>query len=109
MRILITSDTHVRHYSDLPETLRKDTETADAVIHAGDYGSAAFYAEFVAKCARFYGVLGNNDALSLPNELVLELDGVRIAVSHSDNAFGNRIEYLTRKFRKSAPDIIVYG
>jgi putative phosphoesterase len=110
MRILLTSDTHAKRYTDLPDVLREEIETADAVIHAGDYGAASFFEEFVSKCRLFYGVLGNNDSLDLPNELVVDLDSVRIAVIHSDMAWwGNRVPYLLSRFRDSAPDIIVYG
>jgi putative phosphoesterase len=86
-----------------------EAETADAVIHAGDYGSGTFFNEFVSKCRLFYGVLGNNDRFDLPRELTVELDGVKIAVTHSDMVFGERESYLLKRFRGAAPDLIVYG
>jgi putative phosphoesterase len=115
MKILIMSDTHAKRYSDLPEVLRSEIEKSDAVIHAGDYGSGSFLKEFVSRCVRFYGVLGNNDSapehkgIILPRELVLDLDGIKIAVIHSDMALGDREGYLLRNFHKSSPDLIVYG
>jgi putative phosphoesterase len=109
MRILLTADTHAKRYHDLPAVLQREIIEADAVIHAGDYGSEFFFEEFVSKCPDFYGVLGNNDSLSLPRELITELDGVRIAAIHSDGAIGDRRRYLVYKFRASSPDIIVYG
>jgi putative phosphoesterase len=110
MRILLTSDTHAKRYADLPCVLRDEIESADAVIHAGDYGAAAFFKEFVSKCRLFYGVLGNNDSLELPSKLVVDLGGIRIAIIHSNMAWlGKRVPYLLSMFHDSAPDIIVYG
>ncbi|MDR2105265.1 MAG: metallophosphoesterase [Deferribacteraceae bacterium] len=110
MRILITSDTHAKRYLDLPLILREEIKRADAVIHAGDYGSVGFFNEFVAMCTSFYGVLGNNDRLDLPEELMLELDSVRIAAVHGDDMlWGERCSALFKRFQANRPHIIVYG
>jgi putative phosphoesterase len=110
MRVILTSDTHAKRYSELPAVFRKAVEGADAVVHAGDYGSAGFFNEFISKCAVFYGVLGNNDKYDLPRELVAVFDGVRVAVTHSDAvSYGDRVGYLLGRFRENSPDVIVYG
>lgn len=109
MNLVVLSDTHADSFYDLPATLQVDLSIADAVIHAGDIGTDSFYEELKAVSKSLYAVRGNNDSLPLPEQLILELEGVKIAVIHGHQASGDYIKFMLRHFSKENPNIIIYG
>ncbi|MDR2884574.1 MAG: metallophosphoesterase [Deferribacteraceae bacterium] len=109
MTILIISDTHVKRYDDLPEPVQGVISSVDAIIHAGDIGSIEFYNDLKARTPNLYAVKGNNDHFSLPLELVITLNGVKIALTHSDRVQGSRENYLSYYFSAENPDLIIFG
>lgn len=82
---------------------------ADVVLHAGDITSRQALAELEV-LAETYAVLGNNDRdlrELLPESLLLELGGVRIAMVHDSGARVGRPRRLHRRFPDA--DLVVFG
>lgn len=101
MRIAVLSDTHDNMQNIIKAVSIINKRNVDALIHCGDY-VAPFVKRWFDKLndsikKNFYGVFGNNDGDKLfltqnlgqicefpqnGNELILELEGKRIFVSH---------------------------
>lgn len=98
-RVAVISDTHLpRGARRLPEACLERLLAADAILHAGDIASVAALEELRAVGPPVHAVFGNVDELalqhSLPEELVVELDGARIGVVH----IAGREEVALRRF-----------
>lgn len=111
MRVVVLSDTHLRPGSTrrLPDAVYAALEHADAVLHAGDVVSGEFLDE-LSGFAPVHAVLGNNDhALVgvLPERLVVDLAGVRIAMVHESGATAGRSARVQRWFPTA--ELIVFG
>jgi uncharacterized protein len=81
------SDTHLpRGRRRLPESCLRELRAADAILHGGDIATLAAYEELLALGPPLYAVAGNVDEPALqallPEERVVELDGVRIGMRH---------------------------
>ena len=80
MKLLILSDTH-RSLGFAYDAIEK--KHPDAVVHLGDHLTDAEDLSFACQEPDFYYVPGNCDyAPTVPQSLTLELDGVRIFVTH---------------------------
>ena len=111
MRVVVLADTHLRTgvTSRLPATVLSAVARADLVLHAGDVVTGEALAE-LRELNRIEAVLGNNDrGLDgvLPETLVLDLDGVRVAIVHDSGPAAGRAVRLHRRF----PDaqVVVFG
>ncbi|MFD6248641.1 metallophosphoesterase family protein [Streptomyces roseolus] len=87
VRLLLVSDTHVPlRARRLPDELLRETDRADAVIHAGDWVDAATLDLMEGRARRLIGVFGNNDGADLrerlPEVARVELGGLRFGVVH---------------------------
>jgi uncharacterized protein len=88
MRIAIVSDTHLPRFgARLPRALIDGLREAriDRIIHAGDW-TEPMAVELFEAIADLDGVAGNNDGPELQarfgTQLVLEIDGARLGVTH---------------------------
>ena len=86
MEVVVLSDTHVRSggATRLSEAAAALVAAADVVLHCGDVVAPSFLHE-LQESGPVYAVLGNNDVDlvgALPEELTVELGGVRIALVH---------------------------
>ena len=82
-RILVFSDTH-NNISLCTEIIEKIP--ADIIIHAGDYVSDAQKLKKLYPDKRIEYVKGNGDMFSYASDnIVVELDGIRIFVTHGHN------------------------
>ena len=85
-RILVVGDTHVAKYSELHEALRERIEAADIAIHCGDWVSMEAVDGFRKAAQQAVVVHGNSDPFDLRRELpkqeLLEVEGVRLGVTH---------------------------
>lgn len=108
MKVLIISDTH-RKNENYFKVLER-VAPIDTVIHCGDVEGSEYIIAEAAGCPT-HVVLGNNDFFSeLPRELVLELAGYKIWVTHGHNYYvsmGN--ETLKEEARARGVDIVLYG
>jgi len=113
MKIAVLSDTHIPHAAaELPERVCKILETADAIIHAGDYQIEAVV-ETVQSFADFYGVWGNMDSVSirsmLPAKRIITLGGFAIGVIHGSGSPAGLEDRILAAFTGERLDAIIYG
>ena len=111
MRIVALADTHVRDRGTtrLAPAAWSALRAADVILHAGDVVGPAFLEELRA-LAPVHAVLGNNDDELrgvLPETLVLDVDGVRVAMVHDSGARAGREGRLHRRFPDA--DVVVFG
>lgn len=112
MRIAVLSDTHApRYWKGCPDAVARHLQGADLILHAGDVCTAEVLEE-LAGFAPVHAVLGNNDgpdvaAWGAPEELRLDLDGLRLAMVHDAGPRDGRLRRMRRRF----PDahLVVYG
>ncbi len=110
-RMVVLSDTHVRRGGSrrLPDAAYEHLKGADRVLHAGDVLVPELLAE-LAGFAPVDAVLGNNDfelAGVLPEQRVVEVDGVRIALVHDSGPTAGRAGRMRRRFPDAA--VVVFG
>lgn len=109
MRAVVLADTHLRDGGgrDLPAPAWRELERADVILHAGDVTGTELLAA-LRKTATVHAVLGNNDhGIVLPETVVVELAGVRVAMIHDSGPRAGREGRLRRRF----PDaqLVVFG
>ncbi len=111
MRALVLSDTHLRDDGGLrlPEPVDAMLREVDVVLHCGDVVGRGLLDE-LATYAPVHAVLGNNDVAlrgTLPEQLLVELDGVRVGMVHDSGPTKGRAARVHRRF----PDchVVVFG
>jgi putative phosphoesterase len=110
--LVIVSDTHIpKRARDLPSVLWNAIESADLVIHAGDWVEVALLDELEARSARLVGVVGNNDGPDLrarmPEVATAVVDGIRLAVVHETGQAAGRERRMDAAFPDT--DLLVFG
>ena len=108
MKILVVSDTH-NDTRNFYVALERESPV-DMVIHCGDI--CGYDAEFSDSCkCPFYAVMGNMDlGASLPHELVLDVPGHRIYVTHGHRQYvGCDTTGVVDAAKAQKADIALYG
>jgi len=115
MRILVISDTHIPTAANkLPKIIKKEAKISKCCIHAGDFTSYSILAE-LNKITQVYGVSGNMDDSTiqemLPDQRIITLDKLVIAITHSCGSPKNIINQVKKKFSKHNQkiDIFIFG
>lgn len=85
--LLILADTHVPlRARDLPAQVWAAVDTADVVVHAGDWVDLSLLDELERRARRVVGCFGNNDGpglrARLPEVARARIDGLDLAVVH---------------------------
>ena len=111
VHVVVVSDTHIRRGSRrrLPDAAYSHLEQADVILHAGDIVVSDVLDE-LGGFAPVHAVLGNNDTELtglLPETLVLDLEGVRVAMVHDSGSSSGRAGRLKRRFPDA--DVVVFG
>jgi len=111
-RIAVISDTHLpRGARALPDACVKLLRSADLVLHAGDFVSAAFLNELRAVGPPVEAVHGNMDEpplkAALPKQVVVEHGGLHIGMVHDAGPRVGREARLAARFEDC--DAVVYG
>ena len=111
-RLLLLADTHVpKRARDLEPGVWAAIESADVVIHAGDWVDVSMLDALEARSRRLIGVWGNNDGAELrarlPEIARVDIDGVRIAVVHETGSAAGRETRADEKFANT--DVLVFG
>lgn len=111
MRLLVVSDTHLtaERIDRLPAAVADAAVEADAILHCGDVVSIELLDALRAH-APVHAVLGNNDRgleAVLPERLVVQLDGVVVAMVHDSGLRAGRAARLRRWFPDA--DLVVFG
>lgn len=95
----------------LPRACVERLAAADLILHAGDLTSVAVLDELRAFGHPVYAVAGNVDEPALrallPEELVVEAGGARIAITHVPGPAAGRAERLAARFPRCAA--VVFG
>ena len=102
MEIAIVSDTHIpSRASRIPDPFRERIETADHVVHAGDFDSEGALSNVRALSSRLTAVGGNMDPrIGLPDRATVELGGVTFVVTHgtgSPRGWADRVAAAVRE------------
>lgn len=108
MKILIVSDTH--GWDDTFEKVLMKEAPVDLLIHCGDIEGSEEYFELLCECPTQF-VRGNNDFYSsLPSEVVFELCGYRIMVTHGHYyGVSMGVDWLIEEAKERRADIVMYG
>ncbi|MGI8614303.1 MAG: metallophosphoesterase family protein [Nocardioidaceae bacterium] len=112
LRLVLTADTHVpKRARDLPAALWSAIDSADVVVHAGDWVDAALLDAIETRSRRLVAVHGNNDGPALrerlPEVARTELAGLRLAVVHETGAAAGRERRAAERFPQV--DVLVFG
>ena len=112
-QIVVIADTHARTVQELPAGVLQAIEEAEWVVHCGDYTAVAVLEELRRLARNFVGVYGNTDPSAvraqLPAEVMLELQGRKIAVVHPH--WGGHPDGLEQALAAQFPhvDAILFG
>lgn len=112
MRLAIISDTHLpRGARRLPDVCVERLRTADLVLHAGDFCTAAILAEIEAIGPALAAVHGNVDEAALrarlPARRSVDAAGVRVGLVHDAGPAAGRLDRLRARFPDAAA--VVFG
>jgi putative phosphoesterase len=110
--LVIVSDTHVpARAKRLSDELWRVLESADLVIHAGDWVSADLLDHMQFRVRRLVAVYGNNDGPALRSRLPeiarVSEAGLRISVVHETGPAAGRSQRCDARFPDS--DLLVFG
>jgi putative phosphoesterase len=108
--LVVCADTHGTEGTRLAGRTREAVETADLVIHAGDFTAAAVLDGFRDRAERLVAVHGNADAPAvrerLPAAATTTYAGVRIAVTHTERGGATALSLFGRQ---RGADLVVSG
>ncbi len=116
-RIVVVGDTHIRTWDQAPPELRALLREADIAVHCGDWTGVEAVEGFREEMRQPVVVFGNSDPVelrrALPLREVIEVDGLRIGVTHpSWGQVEPTLEALMRDFPEAEVgrlDIVCYG
>lgn len=113
LSLVILADTHVpRRARDLPPAVWDAVESADVVMHAGDWVDVALLHTMRARARRLVGVVGNNDGPALREELpevaTVEIADVRFTLVHETGASVGRERRMDALYAGTT-DVVVFG
>lgn len=111
-RLLLLADTHLpTRAKELPPSVWRAADTADVVIHAGDWVSPLLLDALQQHTPQLIGVWGNNDGTELrrrlPEVAHATIDGVRMAVVHETGAATGREQRCQADYPDA--DVLVFG
>jgi putative phosphoesterase len=110
--IAIIADTHLpRGRRELPDRCVALLRDAELILHAGDISTVAVLDELSALGPPLVAVHGNVDEPALverlPREIELQLDGLRLAMTHDAGPAPGRAARLRQRFPDA--DAVVFG
>lgn len=113
MNIVILSDTHLPSGKrKLPNQLLQACQTANMIIHAGDWKTAAVY-ERLTTLAEIKGVFGNADDDDIrtifPEQERIDVSGFKIGIVHGHGEKQTTEKRAIAAFAEEKMDVIIYG
>ena len=110
--LVLLADTHLPlRAKALPDEVWKAVETADLVVHAGDWVSEDLLDELRLRSKDLLACWGNNDGLGLrkrlPEVARAVVEGVRLAVVHETGASRGRETRMEEAYPDT--DLLVFG
>jgi len=110
VRIGVISDTHARHFTQLPQELVRILGKVDLIVHAGDIVTMDVI-RGLQTLAPVHGVCGNMDLpeirVSFPEKQVLELEGKRIGIVHGSGGPAGLESRVLQLF--PGADAVIFG
>jgi putative phosphoesterase len=112
MRLLLLADTHIpKRARDLPTQVWDEVESADIVIHAGDWVEVDLLDTLADRARRLIACWGNNDGpdlrTRLPERADVMLDGLRFTVVHETGSASGREARMAQSYPET--DVLVFG
>jgi putative phosphoesterase len=112
MKLLIMSDTHVpTRARDLASVLWDAVDSAEVVMHAGDWVDISLFEALEARSVRLVACWGNNDGDDLrarmPEVANVSLEGVRFTIVHETGPARGRERRMSAAY--PATDVLVFG
>lgn len=108
--LAVLADTHGRDDHRLDGRGQTAVETAELVIHAGDFTTVAVLDAFERAADDLRAVAGNNDVPAvherLPGDRIVEHEGFRIAVVHGHEHTDTTLPLFGKQ---SAADLVIVG
>ncbi|MFJ4254225.1 metallophosphoesterase family protein [Microbacterium sp. NPDC090003] len=113
-RLLLLADTHVpARAKRLSDTVWREVDRADVVVHAGDWVDLATFEALDARADRLIGVWGNNDGPDLrermPEFAVEAIEGLTVGVVHETGSATGRERRMDLAYPDAALDVLVFG
>ncbi|MDQ0220452.1 metallophosphoesterase [Peribacillus cavernae] len=113
MKIVVISDTHMpKRGKKLPTSLIEDLQSAQLIIHAGDWQTLDVYQELLTY-APVEGVSGNVDGEDIKERFgekrILQINGKRIGVVHGHGEKGTTEKRAIAAFAEEDVDLIIFG
>ncbi len=106
----VISDTHVRHFNQLPQELVRVLGTVDMIVHAGDIITMDVI-QGLQTLAPVHGVCGNMDLpevrLSLPQKKMIEVSGKKVGIVHGSGGPAGLESRVKQLF--PGADAVVFG
>jgi hypothetical protein len=110
LRIGVISDTHVRHFAQLPKELIRVLGKVDLIVHAGDVVTMDVI-RGLQTLAPVQGVCGNMDLpevrVSFPEKQLLELEGKKIGIVHGSGGPAGLESRVLQLF--PGADVVIFG
>lgn len=113
MKIVVVSDTHMpRMAKKIPSVLEKDLQSADYIIHAGDWQTLDVY-ELFSQYAPVIGVYGNVDNEEVRQKLkekeIVQFRNYTIGITHGHGTSKSTEERVRSYFAEDKVDCIIFG
>ncbi|MGP4108499.1 metallophosphoesterase family protein [Virgibacillus sp. L01] len=113
MKIIVVADTHMPGKGkQLPARLVKELESAELIIHAGDWKSMEVYS-MLSRYAEVKGVYGNVDGDDIKENFALkeivDVAGHKIGIIHGHGDKKTTEKRAIEAFEGEAMDVIIYG
>ncbi len=113
MKAVVISDTHIPSRArDIPGVIWEEIETADLIIHAGDFTTVDFYVQ-LKSVKPLKAVHGNMDEIELFHLLkekeIFEMEGVRVGLTHGFGAPYGIEKRVLKLFENDEVDLIIFG
>lgn len=113
MKIVVVSDTHIpKKAKEFPSKLVSDLQSADLIIHAGDWQTIEVYNE-LCQFSKVVGVTGNVDSPELGKKLnareIIELKDFSFGVVHGHGKGRTTEKRAKAAFLKGEVDCIIFG
>ena len=110
VRIGVISDTHIRHFSQLPQQLVRVLGTVELIVHAGDIITMDVI-RGLETLAPVQGVYGNMDLpevrVDLPQQKLIELAGKKIGIVHGSGGPAGLESRVMQLF--PGADAVIFG
>ena len=114
MKIGVISDTHIPDRAiEIPQKILEDFKNVDMIIHAGDLVELSVLDKLKSACKEVKAVWGNMDPnevrKEIPEKEIIAVANYKIGVMHGYGNPANLIQIMSKEFKDSGVNIIVFG